>query len=96
MAKIVLTKEMGFTRDEFFRILPSALDHRSFEQSADVVIVAIGNGVLQLNVGEQCYRQIASISLPYLSVEFVFEELAEDQVDEIMRFFNLRYQRGGG
>ncbi len=51
---------------------------------------------MQLDISDQKFRNIASISLPYLEIEFSFEQLAEDDVTEIMRFFDLRYQRGGG
>lgn len=96
MDKIVFTREMGFTRAEFDRILPSALNGRAYSVKGSAVTSAVDGGTMQLLISEQKYRQIASISLPYLSIEFSFENLTESQVEETMRYFDLRYQRGGG
>lgn len=87
---------MGFSRDEFDRILPSALDFRPFAVEGNVVTVRIDSGTMKMVLSEQKARKIASLSLPYLDIGFSFEHLPETQVEEIMRFFELRYQRGGG
>ena len=87
---------MGFSRDEFDRILPSALDNRPFVVESNVVTVQIGGGTMKMVISEQKARKIASLSLPYLDIGFSFEQLSEVDVEEIMRFFELRYQRGGG
>ncbi len=96
MQKITFSREMGFTRGEFDRILPAALNNREFEHSASGIKTAVSGGTMQLVISEQKYRKIASISLPYLDIEFIFEGLTDAQVEETMRFFDLRYQRGGG
>ena len=96
MQKITFRREMGFTRREFDRILPAALNSRPFDTSATGIQSRVASGTMQLIISEQKYRKIASISLPYLDIEFIFEGLSQAQVDETMRFFDLRYQRGGG
>lgn len=87
---------MGFTRQEFDRILPSALDDRDFEVKGNVVSSNVDGGCMILTISEQKSRKIASLSLPYLDVDFSFERLTQAQIEPIMRFFELRYQRGGG
>ncbi len=96
MQKITFSREMGFTRAEFDRILPSALDNRDFVVNGSVVKSAVDGGMMQLTISEQKFRNIASISLPYLAIDFLFEQLTEEQVEQTMRYFDLRYQRGGG
>lgn len=96
MQKITFSREMGFTRGEFDRILPAALNNREFDCSASGIKASVSGGTMQLVISEQKYRKIASISLPYLEIEFIFEGLSDAQVEETMRFFDLRYQRGGG
>lgn len=93
---IRFSKEMGFTREEFERTLPAALNQRVFTKTAGGFHAAIDGGSLELTVSEQKYRKIASISLPYLTVDFCFDGLSESEVEETMRFFDLRFQRGGG
>ena len=96
MQKISFAREMGFTREEFDRILPAALNQRAFDRSTGGIKLPIDSGTMQLVISEQKYRKIASISLPYLDIEFIFEGLSDAQVEATMRYFDLRYQRGGG
>lgn len=96
MKKLVFTRQMGFSRAEFDRILPSALDQRPFDANGNMITVALDGGTMMMVVSEQKARKIASLSLPFLDIEFTFERLSEAQVDTIMRYFELRYQRGGG
>ena len=96
MQKISFSREMGFTRAEFDRILPSAFDDRPYSVSGNSVSCPIDGGTMHLSISEQKFRNIASISLPYLEIDFWFENLDQQQVDTTMRFFDLRYQRGGG
>lgn len=90
------SREMGFTRDEFFRVLPSALNGRSFKQDAAGITVDVNQGSVRIDVGEQQVRKIASFSLPFIKVDFAFENFNAEQIEEFMNYFDLRYQRGGG
>ena len=87
---------MGFTRAEFDRILPSALNDRHYSMNGSSVSCQVEGGTMHLSISEQKFRKIASFSLPYLEIEFSFENMDQQQVDTTMRFFDLRYQRGGG
>jgi len=89
-------REMGFTREEFFRLLPNALNGRPHQIDASGVSVQATPGTVRIDVGEQEYRHIASISMPYVKVEFNFSDFSEADRIEFMRYFDLRYQRGGG
>jgi len=93
---VQFSREMGFTRSEFFRILPAALASRPYTETAQRINVELDKGSWTIDISEQKYRQIASIRLPYLEVAFCFQGLEQQSVDEIMRYFDLRYQRGGG
>ena len=96
LATISFSREMGFTSAEFLRILPAALSDHEASISDHEVQVQLDGGRLQVRISDQKYRKIASISLPYLEVDFSFSGLEQNRVDEFMRFFDLRYQRGGG
>lgn len=90
------SREMGFTRDEFFRLLPNALNGRAHQLDAAGVSVNAAPGSVRIDVGEQQYRHIASISMPYVKVDFEFTDFNDTDQFEFMRYFDLRYQRGGG
>lgn len=87
---------MGFTTEEFERTLPAALNHRQYKKTSGGYRTELYNGTLELIVSAQKHRKIASFSLPYLVVEFIFDGLQESEVEETMRYFDLRFQRGGG
>ena len=90
------SREMGFTREEFFSFLPSALAGRTFQIDDNGVSLELSPGTGRIDVGEQLQRKIASISLPYVRVDFKFEQVAEEDFNNFIRYFDLRYQRGGG
>ncbi len=90
------SREMGFTREEFFRLLPNALNGRPHQLDASGVSVEAVPGSVRIDVGEQQYRHIASISMPYVKVDFAFSDESDADRIEFMRYFDLRYQRGGG
>ncbi len=90
------SREMGFTREEFFRLLPNALNNRPHQIDDSGVSVQHGTGRVRIDVGPQQHRHIASISMPYVKVDFEFNDFSDEDRIEFMRFFDLRYQRGGG
>ena len=90
------SREMGFTREEFFRLLPNALNERPQQLDDAGVSVEVNSGSVRIDVGEQQFRHIASISMPYVKVDFEFNNVSEADRVEFMRYFDLRYQRGGG
>lgn len=91
-----LSREMGFTREEFFRLLPNALNDLPRQLDDAGVSVEMNAGSVRIDVGEQQFRHIASISMPYVKVDFEFSNVTEADRIEFLRYFDLRYQRGGG
>lgn len=96
LQNILIRKEMGFSIEEFERTLPAAVNHRPRKKTPHGFRVEIDSGSLDLVISEQKFRHIGAFSLPYLDVDFRFCGLTESEVEETMRFFNLRFQRGGG
>ena len=87
---------MGFKESEFLRIFPVAVNGANHRLQGSELIVQMDPGELVVEIGAQQYRKIASISLPYLKVTFSFEGVSQKRVDEFLKYFDLRYQRGGG
>jgi len=80
------------------RLLPVVEVSRMSVQQLDNagVSVEVNSGSVRIDVGEQQFRHIASISMPYVKVDFEFNNVSEADRVEFMRYFDLRYQRGGG
>ena len=96
MSKINFNREMGFKESEFLRILPAALNGAGHQTTGHRIVVQMNPGELTIELGPQQYRKIASISLPYLDVNFTFTNVEQQRVDQFIKYFDLRYQRGGG
>ena len=90
------SREMGFTREEFFRLLPGALNDRPHRIDEAGVTVDATPGTVRIDVGEQQFRHIASITMPFVKVDFDFQNFSDTAREEFLRYFDLRYQRGGG
>ena len=90
------TREMGLTHGEFFRELPAALAHREFVAEPNRVSIELERGSLEITLGSEQTRQIASLRLPYVVVGFAFEGVEEAAREDFMRRFDLGFRRGGG
>lgn len=96
MSNVTFSRDMGFKEAEFLRIFPVAINGASYEMQGRRLLVQLDPGELTVVLGEQQYRKIASISLPFLNVSFSFEGVEQSRIDQFIRYFDLRYQRGGG
>jgi len=87
---------MGFKESEFLRIFPAAVNGASYTMNGRNILVQMNPGELEIGLGSQKHRKIASISLPYLEVAFSFTGVEQPRIDQFIKYFDLRYQRGGG
>lgn len=90
------TREMGLTREEFFKSLPQAIDHREFTVTNGVVRIEFDNRAVTIELGEERTRSIALLKLPYMEVSFTFLDFTVQERDRFMERFNLYFRRGGG
>ena len=89
-------REMGCTAGELLRWLPGASGGRPLEERADGAEITIGAGRMRLQWQALPPRQIALMRMPRLAVWFNFERVDELTRQQVMRYFDLYTQRGGG
>lgn len=92
----VIQREMTITHDDFFRLLPKALENRVFEIIGDTVLVKFNVGTLTIKLEAESVRTIGSLTLPISSVTFSFENIAGDECLSFFKDFDLAFQKGGG
>jgi len=90
------SKEMGLTHVDFFRLLPRAMGDHSYNIEGMKVLGELAGGSVTIELGEQQVRRIALMAIPFAEVSFTFDGVSEDERTEFMRYFDLRFQRGGG
>jgi hypothetical protein len=90
---------MGFSRDEFIRVLPLALAaYRMESPRVDNWRISDANGELQvqLKIQPKPTRQLGALNLPVLAVRLEFASGTEQQRQELLRRFERGFQKGGG
>lgn len=92
-----VTREMGITHADFFRLLPRAMGEHPYEVEGRRVRVALPPGRLTITLGEERERRFtAVVAMPCTDVEFVYEGVDEDVRAAFERYFDLRFMRGLG
>jgi hypothetical protein len=94
--KHIIQREMTITHDDFFRLLPRALENREFEIINDTVLVKLNIGTLKISLTTESIRTIGSLKLPVSSVTFSFENSPEMECLSFFKDFDLAFQKGGG
>lgn len=96
MPTYAFTREMGLTREEFFKCLPQAIAHREFTVTNSQVRIQFESCAVIIELGEERIRSIALLRLPYMEVRFTFLGFSVQEREEFMDRFNLYFRRGGG
>jgi hypothetical protein len=90
-------REMSISHQEFYRLLPSALRNMDYEiVNYEKIKCNYANGKIEIIPGEEHKRQIASLVLPVLHIQFIFTEVSSDDIAYFFEVFSRVYQRGGG
>lgn len=87
---------MACTAAELRERLPEACGGRQLELMAQRAEIALGDGKMLLQWRTLAPRRIALLSVPRLAVSFRFDGVDEAARQQVMRFFDLFTQRGGG
>jgi hypothetical protein len=94
--EVVLQRDMGCTRDDFFRYLPGATRHVPLEIVGDTIAIPLPGGRVRIDLVEKPPRRIGSFALPVLGVTFRFTGLDDAARDDFLAWFDLYTRRGGG
>jgi hypothetical protein len=89
-------REMGCTEAEWLMWLPAAIGVHEWCREGPEVRISVDGGQLTLRWRAGAPRQIASIRVPRLHVDFAFAGVDEKMRLTFMRRFDLYMQRGGG
>ena len=92
----IVRKEMGYTLEEFMRLLPKAMGGADMEIAGNIIEVRDGARSLRIELGEETVRQIASFRLPMLPVSLAFSGHSEAEIDAALDRFWRTFQKGGG
>ena len=85
---------MSLLREEFFRLLPAAVE--LFEVDGDTVLWAEGGRRGTIRLGPLDGRRLGSVVVPRYRVEIALEGWPEEGAEAFMVRFHRAFLRGGG
>ena len=94
----VFKRDMGYSVDEFYRILPSAVGDYEYTVEGDRILVGFPDEdrELVLRIKGLPDRKIGMIRIPRIELEFTFHDFSAEERKEFMVVFDRSFQRGGG
>ena len=104
---IIVKKEMGYSRHEFlkqFKLFALQLDYTIKHNTITIVSTmntmdtmdTMDKQFIEITLLEKQDRQLGSLSIPCLAVNFSFKNYTLQQRLEFLQGFDLSFQRGGG
>ena len=88
--------EMAITHVEFLRILPLAIEGRTYQLQDGEILICEADRRISIKLLEERVRAIAALRLPMTEIKFSFQGYSKADIDDFMGRFRLRFQRGGG
>ena len=90
--------EMGYSRDEFTRVLPGAMRDWPVTGGPDVWQVRDSTGeiIARVHIEPRSDRLMGALRLPVLAVTIDLGAAGESLTHEFMRRFERGFHRGGG
>lgn len=89
-------KEMGYTRTEFLRLLPKALDGQGIQTEPDKFEIVDGTRRMTVEIGLESERRLGNFRLPTLPITLNFSNYRETEIVAALARFWQTYQKGGG
>ena len=93
---MVITREMGITHSEFFRLFPLAAEGYDCRIEGGTVTLRQSHRSLIIRLSAKSERRIALLTVPVTHVEFEFNSFTDQEMREFMERFDRAYQRVGG
>ena len=91
-----IVREMGYTHADFFRLLPNAMGHHQYITKDSSVECPLATGKLTITLGPESVRRLVLVEIPCTRIVFEFENVPEQDRENFLHYFNLRFMKGLG
>lgn len=92
-----LNREMGYTHQEFLKLLPRSLSEYVFNVQKNCVSIELENGTALIQIGTERVRRITdSVSFPILPIKIQFVDANEKAQSRFLQKFDYSYMKGLG
>ena len=93
---VLITKEMGITHRDFFRIIGNALGSDAYESTESGVRLQTGSRLLDITLGPEGERRIALMVIPRTLVTLSFSHYSAPDIEAAIKRFDMMFKKGGG
>ncbi len=88
---------MGFSRKEFFTLLPKPLKDFNAVIDETGATITLGCGTIRIEVGKESERRLSDyVILPTLPVKIIFNDVEPADKARFLRKFDFSYMKGLG
>ena len=91
-----LIREMSITHNEFFRLLPRAVNDAAVARQGNRINITTGTGLVKITLAPETVRKLAMLEFPVTEVTIEFNGLNASERAVFLARFDLAYQKGGG
>jgi len=91
-----LTKDMGITHADFWRIIPAVMEGYHWTSQGNQVLAEQGGSRIVIRIAPEGVRTIAMFNIPTTLVTLEFSGVTPEQRSAFLALFDRRFQRGGG
>ncbi|MEM6998828.1 MAG: hypothetical protein AAF419_03200 [Pseudomonadota bacterium] len=90
-----LDREMGFTRKEFFKVLPRAFSDYIYEINDNLIKIELEKGIVLIEIGDERERRYTDyVYFPILPVNINFVNVDDNGQSRFLRKFDASYMKG--
>jgi len=87
--------EMGLSRQDFLTLLESQ-DKLLYSQEGNRIVFSFDHQPVDVSLGDESLLCFGSVKLPVLPLSFDFSSMGDNEQEQFMTLFLLKFQRGGG
>ena len=91
-----LIREMSITHNEFFRLLPRAVNDAAVARQGNRIDITTGTGLVKITLAPETVRKLAMLEFPVTEVTIEFNGFSASERVAFLARFDLAYQKGGG
>jgi len=96
MAKTIIEKEMGYSKESFFNQFKNFALQLSYTIQGQQIFLCDEKRKVTVTLIEKNNRQLGALVLPSLAVKLEFENYTSEQQTLFLHQFDRSFQRGGG
>lgn len=97
--EIALKRDMAVTHEEFYRLVKTTISDDeliNIDLINSAVYFPFAGGHISISLDEEQIRKLASLSIYHTPMNFIFKNIAKNDVEAYLEKFDISFHEGGG